>query len=201
MAALEEKFAQIRMDHTAAIRVRSARALLGSSVIRVFYPGTKGPLLRKLASLEIESLHTIRSQEAFRRKFEEQLSEVHSTVRRLNVGNGRIHPGAKWGHSTKVLCLHLRELMLHSRLLQDAAVARLQHYLYTPIDGIVLNELRRASVAIPFRRIKDIRSARGFYSLQKILGDAARREGVPRVWFDDVWAIREGDVQHQTRKS
>ena len=194
MTALEQKFSKIREEHTAAIRVRSARALLGSSVIRVFYPGTKGPLLKKLASLEIESLYTIRSQEAFRRMFEEQLSQVHRTVSLLNTGNDRIHPGGKWGHCTKVLCLHLRGLVLHSRLLSDAVVDRIEPYLYAPIDGIVIKELKQAGVEIPFRRIKDIKSARDFYSLQEIIGDAARRARVPRIWFDDVWAVRDGGV-------
>jgi hypothetical protein len=194
MTGLEKAFTRIREEHAAAIQVRSARAVLGSSVIRVFHPGTKYPLLDKLASLDIKSLKSIRTQDAFRKKFEQHLNQVHNTVRRLNVGNGRIHPGGKWGHCTKVLCLYLREIVLHSRLLPDAVVARLQHYLYVPIDTIVLKELKRVGAEVPFRRIKDLATAQHFYLLQDLLGEAARRKHVPRIWFDDVWAVRGGGV-------
>ena len=194
MTDLEQTFSRIREEHVGAVRVRSARAVLGGSVIRVFHPGTKDPLLKQLASLKIQSLNSIRSQASFRTEFEEQLDQVHSTVRRLNVGNDRIHPGGKWGHCTKVLCLYLREIVLHSRLLPDPVVNRIQRYLYVPIDAIVVKKVKRAGVEIPYQRIKDVATARDFYSLQEILGDAARRERVPRIWFDDVWAVRDGGV-------
>ena len=62
------------------------------------------------------------------------------------------------------------------------------------MEAMGVKEGKGAGVEIPFRRIKDVATARDFYSLQEILGDAARREGVPRIWFDDVWAVRDGGV-------
>jgi hypothetical protein len=45
---------------------------------------------------------------------------------------------------------------------------------------------------LPFKRIREIDTAKKFYDVQTALGAAAREAGVPRVWFDDNWSDREG---------
>jgi len=108
----------------------------------------------------------------------------------MNRGNTRVYPGYKWGHSTKILCLFLRDIALHSHYFSDGKADRLSYYLYTPIDNIVIRELRRLGHAPAFRRIKEIDSSKKFYDVQDAIGEASSKIGVPRVWFDDIWAQR-----------
>ena len=42
-----------------------------------------------------------------------------------------------------------------------------------------------------FSQIKQIDSRKDFYSVQNILGEAAQKAGVPRIWFDDNWGDRQ----------
>ena len=104
--------------------------------------------------------------------------------------NSRIHPGYKWGHSTKVLSLFIREIVLCSRYFDDRLTDRLAPLLYIPIDGVVIDHVRRLGVPLSLRKIKHIDSAEKFFGVRDLLGEAATRAGVPRVWLDDVWTER-----------
>jgi hypothetical protein len=81
-------------------------------------------------------------------------------------------------------------MVLNRRYFTDKEVWRIQKWLYTPIDGVAMKAIRKVGEELQFNRIKDI-DKRKFYQLQKRLGEVAAKVGVPRIWFDDVWGIRE----------
>lgn len=188
---LTDEFQRISLIHRMALRKRAARIVLGSSVTKVFAKGTKKQLLPILDDVSIDEIAEVRNQWQFNGWFEAQLDIVAQAVKNPNDQNERVNPGYKWGHATKVLTLHIRELVLDSRYFDDATVQRVSPWLYTPIDSIVLNRLRTVGCAVPFRAIKDIDSAEKFYGLQDFLGRAAACVGIPRVWFDDNWGDRQ----------
>jgi hypothetical protein len=118
------------------------------------------------------------------------LSSLARVISKTNRGNNRVYPGYKWGHGTKILCLFLRDTVLHSRYFPDGKAERLRYYLYAPVDNIVIRKLRELVYAPPFRQIKGIDSSKKFYDLQDALGKASSQVGVPRIWFDDIWGER-----------
>lgn len=188
---LTEEFQRISLMHRLALRKRAARIVLGPSVTRVFAKGTKKELLQILDDISIDEIVRVRNQEQFKAWFRAHLDRVARVVKRLNHHNERVTPGYKWGHATKVLILWIREVVLNSRYFDDATVKRVSPWLYAPIDSIVLNRLRTVGCTVPFQAIKDIDSAEKFYGLQELLGQAADRVGIPRVWFDDNWGDRQ----------
>lgn len=190
LATLQNEYLRIRDDHHDALQARAARVTLGSSVIRVFSPGSKEPMLRHLWRIDLGHLSSIRTQAEFRAWFVKRLGALALVVKKINQENPRIHPGYKWGHSTKVLCLFIREIVLCSRFFDDRLTDRLAPLLYIPIDGVVIDHVRRLGVPLSLRKIKHIDSAEKFFGVRDLLGEAATRAGVPRVWLDDVWTER-----------
>jgi hypothetical protein len=81
----------------------------------------------------------------------------------------------------------------YSRYFTDADAARISPWLYSPIDRVVIDRLRKLHGPLPFRlqQIKDIDESEKFYLVQDLLGQAAAKVGVPRVWFDDNWGDRQ----------
>jgi len=188
---LVEEFRRIAGVHAKATKARFARAVLGSSVIRVFAKGTKPGLQDVLMGLPTEELGGLRSQAEFNRWYRRQLARVAREVRRRNKGNDRVQPGLKWGHSAKVLSLYLRDLVLHTRLFSERQAKRIAAWLYVPIDGVVIRRMSKLGVPLPFDQIQEIATAKVFDDAQSILAIAARKARVPRVWFDDNWADRQ----------
>lgn len=187
---LADEYARIKRTHRDAVQVRAARVVLGASVLRVFAPNTKQDLFESLRAIPIFELRHIRTQRQFRTWFERQLRAVDRAIAKRNSHNDRIQPGAKWGHGTKVLTLFLREIVSHTRLFDDEEGARLELLLYVPLDSINIDRLRDIGAALPFSLIREIDTSRKFYGAQELLEREARRVGVPRVWFDDNWAVR-----------
>ncbi len=64
------------------------------------------------------------------------------------------------------------------------------NWLYVPIDGINIRRLRHCGLSLDFAKIKEVDTPQKFYSVQELLGEAAKRAGVPRIWFDDNWGDR-----------
>jgi hypothetical protein len=190
MDAVEAEFLRIRQDHREAVKRRAARVVCGASVIRVFAKGTKQPLMEALAELDLEALAALGDQAEFRRWFVAALNRVARRIEATNGNNARIMPGYKWGHGTKVLALYVREVVLNSRYFADEVVARVEPWLYVPIDGVVMDHCRRVGLDPGVRRIKDIDTPTKFFRLQELLTAPAERAGVPRVWFDDAWGDR-----------
>lgn len=189
-SALTAKFRVIKKDHKAAIRRRVARVSTVSSVIRVFEKGSKGDILRALDRIDLDGLTKVRTQSAFDRWFRKSLNTVSRAIALKNRRNKRILPGLKWGHSTKVLCIFVREIVLHSRYLPSKVVDRIEPFLYVPVDSVVMGALKDVGVPPPFKRIREIEKPADFYWAQNVLGAEAAEVGVPRVWFDDVWVER-----------
>jgi hypothetical protein len=79
----------------------------------------------------------------------------------------------------------------YSRYFTDADAARISPWLYSPIDRVVIDRLRKLHGLLPFRQIKGINTPEKFYLVQDLLGQAAAKVGVPRVWFDDNWGDRQ----------
>lgn len=188
---LRDEFERIKRGHRAAMVQTAARVVLGSSVIRVFRAGTKGELHSVLAQIPVWELGDLASGPDYSQWFADQLNATARELKRLNPGNGRIFPGYKWGHAAKVLNLFIREVVLHTRYFPDHVVDRLSLWLYSPVDGIIIERLRGLGHRLPFTKIKEIDSAEKFFLVQNLLSDAAQQAGIPRVWFDDNWGDRQ----------
>lgn len=187
------EYAKLKKNHRDALRHRMARVTLGASVVRVFEPGTKDRLLTVLAGLPIEELTGVHTDDDFKMWFERQLDIVARRINTTNSKNTRVQPGSKWGHATKILTIYLREMVSHTHYFDDAQAARIEPFLFVPIDRITIESLKRLGHRPrEFKRIKEIDTAKKFYEVQKLLGDAAMTTKTPRVWFDDGWGDREG---------
>ncbi len=126
---LEKEYGRIDEHHWDAERHFFARVVLPSSVMRVFYPDTREHVLKVLSRTNVEALRSIRSQEKYRTYFKKQLDRVARVISKTNRGNSRLCPGHKWGHGTKILCLFLRDMVLHSRYLPERTAERVSRYL------------------------------------------------------------------------
>jgi len=187
---LIDEYKRIKEDHWEAEKRFFARINLAGSIIRVFDKGTKPDIINALLKLDIDRLKTIKSQSEFKLYFEKQLEKLSAVIKMTNKDNNRIMPGYKWGHSTKILCLYLRDLVIHSHLFDQETSNKLSCYLYTPIDGIIMKKLKKVGFKLPFKAIKDIDTADKFYNVQDALSKASDAVKVPRVWFDDNWGLR-----------
>lgn len=188
---LEKEFERIKYSHRKALETTAARVVLGPSVIRVFEKGTKKRLMPVLAKVRIDELYNVMNQQQFKLWFEKELNRIAAAVRETNRDNHRINPGHKWGHSTKILTLYIREMVLKSRYFNDTQVKRISSWLYIPIDSIAIKRLRKLGVKLPFNNIKELRTSKIFYDTQDILAKAAAKANVPRIWFDDNWGDRQ----------
>jgi len=144
-----------------------------------------------LVNIPIDEIVGFDNQDEFKTWFEYWLKILAKEILRQNSNNEKIHPGYKWGHSTKILILYIRELVINTRYFPDATVNRISGLLYVPIDSVVINRLKNLGYHLPFLKIKEIDTAIKFYSVQDLLGKAAASKGVPRIWFDDNWGDRQ----------
>ncbi len=189
--SLEEKYNCIKRDHKKAIRRRLARITIGSSVGRVLRKGSKEKIWPVLERIPVNEILRLRSQQDYKRWFEKQLNILAVKIHKTNKGNTRIYPGYKWGHATKILCLYLHDIVVHREYFPQDCAGKVKYWLYCPIDSVVMNALKRCGVTLEFRKIKEIDKEKKFYHIQDMLGQAAKRKGVPRVWFDDNWGDRQ----------
>jgi hypothetical protein len=185
------EFERIRREHRQALRHRGARVTLGSSVVRVFTPGTKDKLFPILVEIPLEEMTRLKNQQEFRTWFEHWLEVLAEVIKRHNPHNRKIHPGYNWGHAAKILTLYLREMVLNSRYFSDEEVLGIAPLLYTPIDTIAIRRLTQLGHVPPFRAIREINTPEKFYGVQELLGEGAARVRVPRIWFDDNWGDRQ----------
>jgi hypothetical protein len=190
---LIEEFERLKTGHRSAVPERVARGTLGASVMRVFAKGTRDDLRKALLGIPVEQLREIRDDDKFRKWFEVQLRVVGNAINLKNKNNARVQPGAVGGHGTKVLTIFLREMVAHTRFFKDGELGRIERLLYVPLDRITMDRLLKLGVPLPFRRIREIDSARKFYDVQSQLATAAKKVGIPPVWFDDNWGDRQED--------
>jgi hypothetical protein len=188
-ASLDSEFVRIREGHQTAVLRTVARASLPGSVTRVFLRGTKEALTSLFPTLPVDELPALSTKPDYRIWFESALRPVAGTIVGLNpvTRNPRIHPGYAWGHGTKVLSLFVRDLVLFSRYFTEDDARRIEPWLYCPVDGIVIERLRRVGFDPGVRFIREIGEA-AFWRIQDSLSAAAALAGVPPVWFDDVWS-------------
>jgi hypothetical protein len=158
--------------------------------MRVFRAGTRPRLFSALLRIELEPLGSVSSHLQFEEYFETELDRLSRVIAKTNKGNTRIYPGYKWGHGTKILCLFLRDAVLHSHYFSTSVAHRVSRLLYTPIDNVVIRRLKALGYVTEFKGIKDIDSAGKFYAVQNALQKAAAAVGIPRIWFDDNWGQR-----------
>lgn len=189
---LMNAFRRIGKHHRNSLVRRSARIVLGPSVIRVFRPGTNRPLRAALEQTNLAPLATLRGAGEFESWYARELDRVARAILRTNPNNPRIQPGYKWGHAAKVLSLFVCEL-LNCRYFTEQVSKRLECLAYVPIDRIALGHLKRLGILGFDGSIKSIDSQAKFELIQGTLGRAAACAGVPRVWFDDLWLVRSTD--------
>ncbi|WP_416761910.1 hypothetical protein ACNI65_06530 [Roseateles sp. So40a] len=193
---LAKEFARLKRDHTKALQSNAARVILGSSVVRVFAKGSKADMLSLLSTISLASLRSVESEADFKQWFVEHTATLERCLAEKNANNERVHPGLRWGHCTKVLALFARQIVNSPGLFDQAALSKIEPWLYVPVDSIVMNRLRQCGVRPSFSRIKEISTAEEFFEVQNLLGEVASGAGVPRIWFDDNWGHRnrEGEL-------
>jgi hypothetical protein len=186
---LVEKFKELSQRRKRAIQERQARLTLGPSVIRVFADKTSDMVRPLLERIELDDLTKLDGQAGYKQWFERNLHSIAKKVLVLNNKGDRpgIHPGYRWGHSSKILNSFMQGIVRQSRYFSDIKAKRIEPWLYVPLDSVVMSELRACGVSTP-KRIKEIRTATMFYDLQDKMEKAAKRVGAPRILFDDVWA-------------
>ena len=187
---LKEKFEEIKRNHNRCQQKKLAELVLGSSVIRVFEKDTKGDLKPILEKIDIEDLLKCESQEDYRNWFEEHLSKIAEGIKLKNTTDGKIGAGYKWGYAAKILNLFVRDLVESKHFFpkeESAKAAKIEYWLYIPIDSKVIKELKKSGVELPFSKIKEIDNKEKFYEVQNLLGRIAEEVRVPRIWFDDIW--------------
>jgi len=185
---LADKLAKFKSVERQSIIHRTAKVTLGASVVRPFLPKTKKDLTKALRKISIDQLKACRNQEEFDQFFVDNLAIVDRALKKRNSKNGRMGRGRKWGHGTKVLCLYLRGIVMHTRYFNDRTAKRLSHFLYVPIDRIVLKQLKKWGVPLQQTGIRDIETEEQFREIQAWLTTAAKMARAPRILFDDIWS-------------
>ena len=183
---LKAEFRRIKENHRIAVRWTAAKLVPGSSVIRVYRKGAKKILVPALFDVDMESLNNIHSQDEYKSWFKKGLDRLDRAL--IEGANGtRPCPGGKWGHPAKVLILYVKELVaFRDDFFRFDLRERIIPWLYTPIDSIVINRLKKdVGIKLPFQWIKDIDSD-AFFQVQDILKQAADEVEVPRILFDDI---------------
>ena len=83
----------IRDGERHAVKSRTAREVLGSSVIRVFAKNTKPVLLEQLLRVDMDTLPVVTSEAAYRGWFIMELDALARVIKRCNPDRPGIYPG------------------------------------------------------------------------------------------------------------
>jgi len=198
---LVEKFRELSQKRKHAIQERQARLTLGPSVIRVFAKGTNDMVRPLLERIELDDLTKLDGQAEYKRWFEKNLHRIAKKILVLNnkIDRPGIHPGYKWGHSSKIMNSFIEGIVRQSRYFTDSEAKRIESWLYVPLDSVVMRELRDCGVATP-KTVNGIASGSQFYGLQEKMGRAAACAGVSRILFDDVWASNRKNGASKNRQ-
>jgi hypothetical protein len=185
---LVSKFRQLEKDERQGIVVRTARVVLGTSVIRVFEKQTTEDLFAALKQIPVERLAKCQTQAKFDEFFFDALELVDKAILKKNRNRKSVGNGHKWGQGIKVLCLFLRDLVRYSSYFEPRTAKRIEQFLYVPIDSIVMKHLRACKIPLKPSAIKDIDSLGEFRAIQDVLTQAAEKANVARILFDEVWS-------------
>lgn len=188
--SLVDEYRKIGKKHRELDIKRTAMVTLAPSVIRVFNQGTRSGLIECLKDIPIEEMREIKTEQSFKIFYCKQLDRVVKVVEKSNLKNLRLGRGLMWGHCTKVLSIYLYELVLRTRLFSTAQVKVLTPLLYVPLDSILLKRLRNCGMTNLPQKIKALSKKRQFWEIQDFLKKAAKKAGIPAIYFNDVWADR-----------
>jgi hypothetical protein len=191
MRRLKEEYIRLKKDHRKAIQIRLARITIGPSIGRVFRGKTKDQIWPILTKIPVDEIVLLKNEQTYKDWFKKQLAVLAHKIDETNRGNTRIYPGYKWGHATKILCLYLHDIVMHREYFQQKDIERVKYWLYCPVDRQVMNSLKRCGVHLPFTKIKGIDTEEKFFAVQDLLRDSAQEAGVPRIYFDDNWAVSD----------
>lgn len=187
---LEDKFREIRGKHYETIKEKTAKVVLGPSVIRALRKGTKTPLQKELSRVNIKNLITwSKDRVSFEKYFLKESRNIEKIISSIH-GSKSVNAHA---HAAKILALYCRDLILNSlscNLIKLSTYNRLERLLFCPIDGIVIDALREIEggkeLLSGVKSMKDMKKS-DFMKIQNWLMAAAKKTKVPCVWFDDVW--------------
>lgn len=193
---LKELFRKIERRHSAKVRERSAKLVLGPSVIRALKKGIKEKLRTELQKLKIRKLvHWAKSEENFKKKFEAKCNRIKQIIgsnKKIKKGKqkGNQHVN-KHAHAPKILALYCRELLTSSwEAVGCKAYKKVEMRLFCPVDKIVIEKIRKCEGGPEL--LGDVKSMGTmekdtFMNIQKWLAAGAKGTGIPIVWFDDAW--------------
>ena len=126
-----------------------------------------------MIKVPVAEIATLRTKEDFERWFETQLRKVGTTIQERSRRNSRVQPGLTWGHTAKVLAIHVRAVVLHSSFFDDDIVTRVKPWLFVSVDSIVIKRLKACGVRTTFRKIREIATKADFISFRTSLQNDA----------------------------
>ena len=198
---LEKKFQIIKEKGEKRLIIeRVAKVCFSASTGRVFpkaqsknEKSANDMIKEVLITIDVDNLLSIETEEAFKEWFKKNLDLVTDIIPTKNSHGENLSDGTRrWGYAAKILCLYLRDIVEHCRYFNPEQAQKARQWLYCPIDKKVMDKMRQCGENLSFKKIKEIDTEDLFYDVQKRLGEAADKVGVPRIWFDYVWSDPEG---------
>lgn len=198
MENLKNLLKEIKANHNDKnTREKSAKVVLGPSVLLPFGKGTKDEIRKVLSKITIIGLKKYKTQAGFKEMFYKQATKIAKILRKgiIIKKNKKSCLGA---HAPKILSLYLRDLLVSSRgSITRKEFNRVEKLLYVPIDGKIIKKLNKLEFTLFKKKKKKIEAMVGiteiktFFETQKAIARYIKklRINMPRVWFDDVWIM------------
>lgn len=175
--------------HRKTIKKRIAKIILGASVIRVFEKHTKEKLLQCLLELEIDSVLSVQTETEYDKWHYEKVISIYDCLYKSNNEKySNDLEGLMWGHSTKIFNLFIGHLFYYSFYFNNERNSlKAQFFFHVPLDSKVFSVLKSFQIKVP-KSIKSIQAS-DYKEIQKVFRDAAQRNSVAPLLFDDyAWA-------------
>ena len=190
MQTLHEYFRKIKRNHVNKVRMKSAKVVLGPSVIRALSPRIKNPLKKELSKLTIKGLKRwATDQESFEKSFLKKTEAIKKLIPGKKKVKNKWQEVNKHAHAHKILALYCRELLNNSwGEINHETYRKIEKLLFCPVDKKVIDKIRKLKDGAKLLgKVKSMRSMteKTFMDIQHWLRKGAT--DVPRVWFDDVW--------------
>jgi hypothetical protein len=176
------------------VKIRIAKIILGSSVIRVFVKGSKTTLLTCLSTMDLKPLQKIQTQKEFDNWHLRQVDIIYRLLKNKKNVKRLSTDGLKWGHSSKVINLFIGHLVFYSSYFNASKrLEKLKFFLHVPLDKKVFDALRLCNIPHVPSSIK-LLTKKIYYELQHVIYEEAHKNKLPALYFDEyAWAFDKED--------
>ena len=136
-ATLEDKFNEIGDKHNDKVRKKSAKIVLGSSVIRALKKGIKKDLQNELSRLTMQDLiKWSKNEKTFRERFLKKTAVIGRIIGDFKMVKGKRVRVNKGAHAPKILALYYRDLLANSweeRNMNYGVYKKIEKLLFCPV--------------------------------------------------------------------